>query len=213
MKSKQFLKEAGFGIGMDLFKPTGDDKEVKRWASLITKHCQPYLQEANGLSLYRGLGRAKDPFMKKRVRLGNRTPKDMPQDLHKKLNKYFEMKFGAPFRNAMFVTGDDGVANEYGAVYTVYPIGEFEYLWSLHVHDLYSIWENYLPWFDRNDNKKEEKKKLKEAYLEFYNEEIKYGYQTTDLNAAIKSGHEIMLRCSNYYAVRHDMAEEINRIL
>jgi len=108
----------------------------------IKEDCQPYLKEMDNLVFSgRGLWRGMDsPNKKLRItkttRLDNRIPKDMPQYIHDKLNEYFDRRFGHPYRNGVFATGPAGEYFVYGEAYQIFPIGNFDYIWSMDIEDL-----------------------------------------------------------------------------
>lgn len=189
MKSKEFIIESEIA-------------PVK----LIRRDCKPFLNEVQYpamYKLYRGMNSENSAFFKKNVRLTDRTPSDMPQNMHDRLNKFFTIKFGAPFRNALFVSGSSSMAMEYGnETYVIFPIGEFKFLWSPQVPDLWNIWDELRP-LQGGMTDEEFKKVEKEQFEKFYNRYLTT-FQDTDLKAAIKSNHEIMLRCKSYYAVVYE---------
>lgn len=187
-----------------------DPKLAKKYATLIKRDCQPFLSQSKGLPLYRGLGHATEDMYKKSIRLNNRTPKDMPLKIHNKLNQYFLMKHGAKFRNALFVSGDDSVASEYGSLYRVFPIGNFEFLWSPMVSDLYTEWEDYDPGYNWNrDSEEMQAEKYKKSLKKFHDDILKSNYTTSNLPAAINSRNEIMLRGKQYYALEETIADSV----
>lgn len=171
----------------------------------VKTDCIPYLKEINyeikEYQLLRGvIGQPKN-YIAKTVRLENRKPKDTSQELHDKINEYFEEKFGSPFRNAIHVTGDFSQAFEYahggyksGEVYVIFPVGEFKYLWSQEVADMLDvIFEHGLQgssafWDD--------------GEFEIFAENVLSDYKTTDLTMAIKLGNEIMMRSTEYYGLK-----------
>jgi hypothetical protein len=66
----------------------------------------------------------------------NRRPKDSPEWLHDALNDHFRKKVGVPLRSAsVFCAGSSMLAGNYGDVYAIFPIGEFNYAWSKLVVD------------------------------------------------------------------------------
>jgi len=161
------------------------EQNIEEWAWLIKEDCQFYLRQNNpkNFPLYRGLKMEDEPFLKKRVRLKDRTPKDMNPELHHELNSYFQTKFGSPFRNAMFCTGNEAEATVYGAYYYVFPRGKFEFIWSPHIDDLFSLWDMH-------------------GDEDIFFDEVKNGdYTNKNLSNAIDSHHEIMIRCNSYYAL------------
>ena len=191
----------------------------------IKQNCQPYLQQnrdaVNRFPLYRGVKKTKHAnVIRKDVRLGDRKPSDMPLDLHQFVNGFFKQEYGAPFRNAMFVTGSSGTAGEYGTAYLIFPAGEFQYLWSEHYEDLFSITSEY--GFDQvapssldDDEKIEWRENAKEELVDG----VLRTYQTDELEKAIDARHEIMIRCSHYYGIHADvlynlpLAKQIREIL
>lgn len=164
--------------------------KLMAFAQTVKDDCQPYLKEVDyspaiKYALLRGINTTKT-YIAKRVRLENRIPKDISTDTHNRINKYFQEHYGAQFRNSMLVTSNLSQAEEYaygglniGSVYVIFPVGQFEYLWSPTVTDMLDI-------VMATDDF--------EADLETY--------QTTDLKAGIRSGHEIMIRCKEYYGFK-----------
>jgi len=165
----------------------------------IKKDCQPYLNENKDplySPLYRGLGKKiSDPMVTKTVRLDDRKPSDTPQQLHDVFNSYFTKHHGHPFRNAMFVSGSDIEASGYGKVYKIFPIGDYNYVWSSDIDDLWMTFDNWTAeeGYRYDDNNE---------YLSFLNEVVKKAqWHTDNLKAAIDSKHEIMMRCGSYHAI------------
>jgi len=122
------------------------------------------------------------------VRLDGRQPLDSSHTLHAELNQAFQHQFGEPFRNALFVTNDKNQAINYGEIYIIFPIGEYTYLWSPDIEDIFNKYEE----------------KLKDISDEDFVYDLlgKSDYYTERLDRAIKSGNEIMMRCGSYYAIR-----------
>ena len=174
---------------------------------LIKKDCKPFLNlinnQINEYKLYRGLEAASHPesITKKQIRLNDRRPMSSAQEKHDRYNHYFEEVFGAPFRNALFASGDRAMAQFYGYPFVVFPIGEFEFIWSPDVNDMaldiqwpsVGGFVNVPPSQEVVDDK-----------LEFA------GYRKNiDLAQAIKSGNEIMIRGKEYYAVRTAVFQDL----
>lgn len=219
MAEKFYVYEGGFSVVVgkdnefiDNIVKESDKKsysveDVKKAGELILKNCRPFLQQINynldEYALYRGIGiNEKKLFIELSARLTNRHPSATPLKIHKFLNKQFENQFGHPFRNAVFATGDPGVAEYYSkeitneiiprfSIYSIFPIGEFEYIWSPDILDLY----DKLGEFDYGDIT------LSKKVKEYIMDEIIPSYKNTDLLEAIKSGHEIMLWCEKYYGL------------
>ena len=182
MKSKEFITESII-----------TEDEFKRYLDIIKRDCQPYLQQNSQpitKPLLRGMKENK-PLIKKEVRKKNRKTLDTHSSIHKVVNKAFVENFGVPFRNALFVTGSTLEAGGYGNRYIIFPIGEFKYIWSEEVKDLYVILARK---FDQIPNKKI----LNQIYEYFKDPNL---YKSTDLDSAIESGSEIMIWCDSYYAI------------
>jgi len=178
----------------------------KKAAVEIIQNCKPFLGEIDNdikrYKLYRGVEhKPSAPAVIRSARLTTREPRDTTNNIHDVFNEIFVERFGAPFRNAIFVTGSRMAALEYGELVTIYPIGEFKYLWSPEFRDLTRALEIYHdPDFDLIDQVR--------------NIINKGNYKTTDLKQAIKSGNEIMLWCEKYYVVSSKrVLTQINQIL
>jgi hypothetical protein len=165
----------------------------------IKKDCQPYLTQIDSdilqYPLYRGMGTAEQPALKKKVRLAGRKPMDTPDNVHSMLNNSFTQLFGAPFRDSMFASGSFHVTNDYGNLYLVFPIGDFEFIWSSDVVDLFSEHGDYLNGISQNTHPTLDSQVVMTEWVH------DLGYQNTDLQKAIQSHHELMIRCSGYYAI------------
>lgn len=173
------------------------EHEANTWSAVIQRDCASFLSQVEDpFSLYKGAG-AGYRFEKKQVRLDNRRPVEMDSVYHDAVNKYMTYKFGAPFRNALFVFGSAGEAEFFGNVHSIFPIGEFEFLWSPLVNDLnykvnsMIVHNNPVPdwdgWIADHDA---------QALVRGVAGGL---YQNTDLQEGIDSGNEIMVRCKDYY--------------
>jgi hypothetical protein len=197
---------------------TKTDTSIDKIISAIKNDCQPFLRTVNNpLSLYRGVdvddGRI---FIQKRARLNIRDPQGMSVRDQRAANSYFKRKFGQPFRFSAICTGDIEFASDFGEAYWVFPIGEFSFCWSPIVDDLNQyINLDFVPVSERQSKGK---MKLQQAITEIgYSaamnktmESLKY--QTTDLNRAIKSGNEIMIRCTSWYGVNvYEFTEQYDK--
>jgi len=167
------------------------------WAEFgdtIKRDCQPYLQQVSDpYKLYRGM-KSQDwkngAWGKKEGRLEGRLPRGLGFVLTKVANDFFEENFGGPFRNSVLATGNHDAATVFGTVHNIFPIGEFEFVWSPRVDDINYHLNDYL--FKLPDYTWEE---------EMYQFLERSQYTNKNLDAAIKSGNEIMIRCKEYYAI------------
>lgn len=158
----------------------------------IGKECKPYLsQVTDPLSMYRGLnGVYQSIIIKKKIRLDFRQTSAMPSEVTKNVNNYFTKVFGEPFRFAMFASGDIRTSDDFGDTFVVFPIGKFTFVWSPKVYDLNSAFWN----FEDSEVYSEDGINRILAHSEYTN---------LDINAAIASGNEIMIRADGYYGFRY----------
>jgi len=161
---------------------------------LIKRDCEPYLKQLNGsnfsgYSLLRS-GRQDSGYFKKVSVRVDRKPKDTPIDIHNWLDEWFYKKFGIKARsNTMFCTSSISLAGRYGsAIYYIFPMGNFEIIWSDIVNDMYT------PVMNRG----------LDAYITYFLDHYGKKYKKGDLQGALKSKSEIMLHCKEYYILDDD---------
>ncbi|WP_300760231.1 hypothetical protein [Janthinobacterium sp.] len=174
---KQFLNEN-----------TGEVKTIKE----VIAECQPFLTASKNRLVFRGMKNPTGAFTlstpsgdipgyRMDVRT-DRRPLDSNKLTHDAVDDYMEDKFGWRGRSAgLFVTTITNHASAYGDVYMILPRGDFKFIWSPKVSDLITKQMNVT-----SDIEKELRK---------------FKYQSTDLTAALNSGHEIMISCKDYYAI------------
>ncbi len=177
------------------------DPDVKEITEILLQDCQPFLNEIDGQiekhSLYRGMqGVWNEDFGKKEVRQHDRETLNTPQHIHDTMNFYFNERFGHPFRNGVFTTGEKASAGSYGPAYAIFPIGNFEYLWNPKVDDMYNllILRNF----------EEIPKLLKKLEPDF---------KQTNLKEATTKNLEIMIWCEEYYYMSDEIRNKIGRFL
>jgi hypothetical protein len=117
-----------------------------------------------------------------------------PRFIHDAVNTYFRKHFGYPFRNGMFGTGDRHTIGQYGNMYYVFPQGDFTYLWSEDINDMFnSITTQAL---SNSEN----------TAQEFIDKVIApANWHTDNLQAGIDSDNEIMIICDRYYGISYNM--------
>ena len=185
----------------------------EKGARLIRRDCQPFLSQVkHPFSLYRGMFGQTHKFIKKQVRLDNRSPNAMDFDMHTVLNNYFTEEFGEPFRNAIFASGDNDNAETFGYSYFIFPIGRFTFLWSPHIDDLNFSMEDLFA--DAVEQWKlspipPTKSQKAEALIKALRQ---VDYKMTDLQEALESSNEIMVRCKEYYALPVDLIDKTGMI-
>jgi hypothetical protein len=176
---------------------------TSQYIEKIKNECQPYLRSVEDpLMLFRGMENS-GKIVRKKVRKDNRIPKAMKKPLHNMINEYFVEHFGHPFRNGVFCATSMNMASGFGSVHVIFPIGEYEALWSPKIEDL-----NYYMVTD-------EFKKLRQ-YINFarpgsadytmMKNQLWSGldvakYIHNQLPDARAFNHEVMIWCDEYYAI------------
>lgn len=187
---------------MITFKQFISEEEQIDLVKLLLRDCKPYIEALRGDGLFRrgvqNLGEAyiatfegdEIQYSKKTVRK-DRRPKDMKRGLHNLIDDWFDDQFKGirPRSEGMFCFGEDTsirTLSQYGEACFVFPIGEFKYVWSSRVDDLYNDLDH------RPDIYNDEK--------EFNDWMQSKNYQTTGLDDAVTKKVEVMIMCDSYYA-------------
>ena len=146
MRLTRFLIEARrmpSGIERDKNRYESDYDELAQdkaseVGKLIRENCKKFLKESQGKVMWRGVRHDVDGWTEKTIRT-NRYPKDTPQEISDQLDDSFEAAFGWKARSSgLFCTGSKDTAGGYGDAFSVWPIGDFKFLWSGEVEDLYT---------------------------------------------------------------------------
>lgn len=167
------------------------DANFEKYIGIIKRNCQPYLSQVDDpISLYKGTTRKTAEFQRKKVRLDDRRPVGASGTEHVAYNEYFKSEFGAPFRNSVLVTGSHMDARSFGTnIRIVFPAGEFRFVWSPKVNDI-----NMSIGF---------RSAKPRTIPELVANMVQYEYRDDNLQAAIDSGNEIMIRCKEYYTINY----------
>jgi hypothetical protein len=171
----------------------------------IKDECQPFLKQAEGHPLYRGISTSLfKPFFKTKVTVvqKDRKPRDSAKFVHDLMDDWFMKNYGVKARSeGLFSTGKITAAKGYGQVAYVFPVGNFKYLWATMMNgetehgvgDTLSasrrIQEKCLY------SKKEDAPKITDIEMR------KYAWHTDNLVAAIESGAEITILCDEVILV------------
>ena len=198
-------------------------------AKIFHEECEPFRKyskhdfsrDIDYHGLYRGM--EMDDLAKVcRVRK-NRKPSDTPIEFHNIMDDWFNKKFGIRFRsNAMFAVQNERLASQYGSLYNVFPIGEFDICSSNEIIDLYEELlrdcTNYVAVFKLNHINTENSsfiydfaKKYSEDYEPYLNRMLELAnYKlNTPLND-IADTSEVMINCNKYLAVSN---KKVNQML
>ena len=164
----------------------------------VQTYCGPYLrQRAPDKLLYRGVINSPPPAAFYTKMVGPRVPRDMPPRVSRAVNRALtERGFKVNRLNSLYVTANPDVALEMSAsaVVTVFPIGEFAFLWHPDIADLHE----YLVKEAGNDYDI-----IPAATIQ----EIVSGYRDTGLADAMNANVEIMIHCDRVVYVNTDLAE------
>lgn len=190
------------------------DVTIDEMADMIVRDCGPFLQESDGLRhgpLFRGINNVSDEFIQKSVRK-DRKPKDTTEFLHDLFDDFFQEKFGTRFRTvSMFTFSDSTPARHYGTPYMVFPIEDFNYIWSPEVNDLFDKTLKILDKIDLDDPEivitQLERGVLPDESLEIIKNGFKKeledaSYRGEQLPRAMEANNiEIMIDVNSYYGV------------
>ena len=170
-------------------------EQLNKIAAQLSQECEPYLSQLSDIEnarLYRGV--KSNEIIHKLTPETNRQPTESSIDIHKQVDAWLMKNYGIAGRSqAVFATGDKSQAKSFGVAYSFFPIGPFSYVWSESVHDLLSL-------------EKDLKNKTEQEIDQILSER---NYRTDNLNAAIQSGNEVMVKCESYYLVRDDIIEDL----
>ena len=172
-------------------------------AQLISRDCAPFIAALNGdlmqYKLSRGIEQTAE-FGIKKARLVGRKPTSTNPEHHAIWNNWFTENFGHPYRNGIFVTGDQLVASTYGTMYHIFPIGQYSILWNPKVGDLFNTMNGAMTKFWSNNPGQEWDKPDIDNALD----QLKSDYRQDGIKEAIASEKEIMLWCEQYYYLSED---------
>ena len=204
-----------------LLSEATDHNELKE---LLEHFCAPFIRESKSRGLLkRGMKFSReneksvaDPFddndriyyWERAVRQ-DRKPKDLTAGLHLKIDQWFNEKFGFKARSqTVFCVGERGNVAEYGDLYYIFPMGEFQYVWSPNVRDLFNAKSREMVEYpeDVTDVEKE-----KYTPLEFFMEGL--DYTNEDLDKAVVARHEVMLKCDKYLAFPKEAGAALRKAL
>ena len=193
MRAKDFITEAA----------PSEEQVAAGIVTILTKECTPFLQEINydlyRYTLFRGV-KQDAPDQLVMARPVDRQPMDTPYEDHDVADKFFFKNFGEKYRsNAFFVTGSLDQAQNYGDVYTAFPMGPFQICWSPIVNDL----TNDLSMFQFNIYQGRTNLTPRQVAMKFL-KQAKYG--AGNIKKAIYSSNEIMVACNSLYMVKYRLS-------
>lgn len=168
------------------------NEEHDNIVKMIKANCKPWLSTIKPI-IYKNKGfiryvgrKNKVETIKRFTPRTDREPKDSSRELHDLFDSGFLERFGWKARSeGVFVWPSNNLDtfNKDSLWTFFYPIGEFKYIWSPRVKDLYNIQHLALEDPDK--------------YLKTYTDKNLFKSFKSDLNF----GNEVMFKCNFYYLV------------
>lgn len=201
----------------------GLQMKVEGIIETIFKDCEYYisqLRKSNAFKLlYRGTRDGTNFYKLKTSNLERgRKPKDMGKIMHDLLNdEIFRPEFGWNVRDGIFASSK--LLTYYGDPYLFFPVGEFKYVWSPTVQDLYE------DMFDKNKLDflyyYVPGKLINSSYVNDLTEEVvkisiknlQLMYQDNNFKMAVRSENEIAFKCDKYYIVNRYMVDDFEKYM
>lgn len=131
-------------------------------------------------------------------------PRDSPDAAHDRFNLFFRKKFGEPMRNWLFTTSNYNTAHLYGPVDAIFPIGQFEWVYTDNP-DLTDLTGNIT--YNMYDIKRTaptlsyDERKSMSVDLTVDAMHDSNWYHNEKFTNALNSESEIMIKCKHFYAV------------
>jgi hypothetical protein len=181
-----------------------EQKGLAYYIPKIQKECKPFLKQIKGAAgtLTRHQ-KAIGPVFKKTTRK-NRRPLDTPLKFHTLLDNWFKENFGWKARSSgLFCWGTPFPLLASG--WMVFPAGNFKYVWSSKIKDLYQY---FMMEIDKGDILTEYEDVFDDFIDKFANT-----YIDKNLKKAVVSRKEIMIDCNYSYLIRQELIEPVNEML
>jgi hypothetical protein len=195
MKLKQYLNENENENARIFYEETKNS--CKKYYDYIRKSKKSINDDPKLCFLYRGVSSDKlgNNFYKKFKSIKTmRKPKYISKQLHFFMDKWFKDNFGWNVRSQGLFTGKYKLAKKFGLIYSFFPVGDFKYVWSDSVIQIYHIYDNYEE--NMKNNLIQELKKYKDKNLEkIFKDEYPYA--------------ECVVNCDSYYLVKNSILEHL----
>lgn len=185
----------------------------------IGKHCNSFLKEAMAGGKFMWSGRRNvDNWFIGQVRK-DRKPVDSSQRVHKLMDDLFLRKFGFRARsNAVFCTGSTSTTSYYGNTYSIWPVGDYRFVYSPDVRDIAVELENIEDLYNQEHGGfslklPKTKEKERDKRVDGWVKDLMSSYTDKNIKNAIRSGNEIMVNCDKYVALNHSLSLKLLGIL
>ncbi len=173
-----------------------DDATLDEILTLVERDCKKFIKETAGF-LFRATNRQLGTPIKKMKQRTNRRPVDTSRRVHEMADKAFQKKFGWKVRSeGLFTATRPSMTEGYGMNrYLVFPIGDFDYVWSEEHYDFFISQSELHSRVKRElgkPNAKLEQKHVNELIDEYTDKNLKKAFRD-------RMAREVVLRCPNGY--------------
>lgn len=191
------------------------DPALDELLTVLERDCKKFIKETGGF-LFRGTNRTLggDIYKKTNPR-EDRRPVDTPRMVHALADELYFKKFGWKVRSeGLFTATNISMTAGYGSNrYLVFPIGNFEYVWSEDSYDFFITQSNLASDYQRStgtgkDMKKQFPKEIMQGLVDMYTDKnLKKAWSD-------RQSREIILHCPNgYYYVNTLSIGELSHYL
>ena len=168
----------------------------------IQRECKPFIRDIKGASgtLYRLESRNRDkPIWKKPVRK-DRRPLDTTEEIHKAMDNLFLKEFGWRARSQGLFCWARMFSHPAFGMKLVFPVGNYEYLWSDKVEDLWNALAS-APGMEPEKN------------VEYFKKHFLNSYHKDKIKMAMKYENEMMVKCDYAYIIKQELMEQVDERL
>lgn len=165
--------------------------------------------------LYRGMHVMFAPDIVVKYPRTNRRPLTTNKAMHDAADEYFKKKFGVKFRSeSIFASRSTTLAKYYGDIYAIFPLDKVSFAWSEKVEDFTNDSLNYkqrkLGHASKEDLSPEQFEKMMDSFEYHVNDDSlsEAFFKFRDFK-----GHEIMIHCDEYVAVRQEVLPQVLNLL
>jgi hypothetical protein len=209
MKISQYLLERSYGNETLPERVEIHDENIVAFQKVIDalkSKCGKYYRDAkkSGKVFYRGTFKVdwREVITPITPRT-DRKPKDTNRILHDMVDDLFEKKFGwRPRSQGIFTSSHRGMVAGYGNTFSVWPIGDYKFVWSDETRDMFNWMRATLKLSDGEmHNASKVMKAMQDSGNQNKIKKLIDSFQDTNLGAAWKSGNEVVFGCKQYYLV------------
>ena len=176
----------------------------KQMHDILKKDCSKFIKEANGF-FWRGIWGAQHGLSPSKIDYKSLTPrkdrvsKNTPPEVHHQFDIFFKDTFGWKARSeGAFATRELVHAQGYGNPWMFFPIGNYKYIYSEDIQDLYDEAEQL--WYDVDAGR-----------IESFNKQMRR-MEYTDKNLKKSDVSEVMFKTDKYYAVNQHYYAHLGKI-